>query len=78
MAGQFSAHIWTSIASGFIISFPFVLYQFWSFISPGLYQNEKKHARGFIFISSILFLLVFYLDTMSYVHCQSTFWEIIP
>ena len=29
MAGQFSAHIWTSIASGFIISFPYVLYQFW-------------------------------------------------
>ena len=57
MAGQFSAHIWTSIASGFIISFPFVLYQFWSFISPGLYQNEKKHARGFIFISSILFFI---------------------
>ncbi|MFL2616905.1 MAG: twin-arginine translocase subunit TatC [Flavobacteriaceae bacterium] len=57
MAGQFSAHIWTSIASGFIISFPFVLYQFWSFISPGLYLNEKKHARGFIFISSILFFI---------------------
>ncbi len=57
MSGQFSAHIWTSIASGFIISFPYVLYQFWSFISPGLYQNEKKHARGFIFISSLLFFL---------------------
>ena len=57
MAGQFSAHIWTSIASGFIISFPYVLYQFWSFISPGLYQNEKKYARGFIFISSLLFFI---------------------
>ena len=57
MSGQFSAHIWTSIAAGFIISFPYVLYQFWSFISPGLYQNEKKHARGFIFISSLLFFI---------------------
>ena len=57
MSGQFSAHIWTSIASGFIISFPYVLYQFWSFISPGLYQIEKKHARGFIFISSLLFFI---------------------
>ena len=57
MAGQFSAHIWTSIASGFIISFPYVLYQFWSFISPGLYQNEKKYAKGFIFISSLLFFI---------------------
>ena len=57
MSGQFSAHIWTSIAAGFVISFPYVLYQFWSFISPGLYQNEKKHARGFIFISSLLFFI---------------------
>ena len=57
VSGQFSAHIWTSIAAGFVISFPYVLYQFWSFISPGLYQNEKKYARGFIFISSLLFFL---------------------
>jgi sec-independent protein translocase protein TatC len=45
------------MAFGFIISFPYVLYQFWSFISPGLYQNEKKYARGFIFVSSILFFI---------------------
>ena len=55
VSGQFSAHIWTSIAAGFVIAFPYVLYQFWSFISPGLYQNEKKYARGFIFVSSLLF-----------------------
>ena len=57
VSGQFSAHIWTSIAAGFIIAFPYVLYQFWSFISPGLYQNEKKYARGFIFVSSLLFFI---------------------
>ena len=57
MTGQFSAHIWTSIAAGFVIAFPYVLYQFWSFISPGLYQNEKKYARGFIFVSSLLFFI---------------------
>ena len=42
MAGQFSAHIWTSITFGFVIAFPYVLYEFWKFISPGLYVNEKK------------------------------------
>ena len=57
MSGQFSAHIWMSITFGFIISFPYILYQFWSFISPGLYQNEKKSAKGFITISSILFFI---------------------
>ena len=57
VSGQFSAHIMTSIAAGFVISFPYVLYQFWSFISPGLYSNEKKYARGFIFVSSLLFFI---------------------
>ena len=57
MSGQFSAHIWMSITAGFILSFPYVIYQFWSFVSPGLYENEKSNAKGFIFISSFLFFL---------------------
>ena len=57
VAGQFSAHIWTSITAGFIISFPYVIYQLWSFISPGLLKSERRNARGFIFISSLLFFL---------------------
>ncbi|MCK0157231.1 twin-arginine translocase subunit TatC [Cellulophaga sp. F20128] len=55
MAGQFSAHIWTSIWAGFIIGFPYVLYEVWKFISPGLYEKERKNSRGFIFIASFLF-----------------------
>ena len=54
MAGQFSAHVMTSVIAGFIISFPYVLYEFWKFISPGLLANEKSKSRGFIFISSSL------------------------
>ena len=57
MAGQFSAHIWTSIYAGLVIAFPYVIYQFWKFISPGLHVNERKHSRGFIIISSALFFL---------------------
>ncbi len=57
MAGQFSADIWTSITAGFIISFPYVLYQFWSFISPGLHEKERKYSRGFIFVASFLFFI---------------------
>lgn len=55
MAGQFSAHIWTSITLGFVAAFPYVVYQFWRFISPGMYSHERKTARGFIWISSLLF-----------------------
>jgi|TARA_B110000444_G_scaffold259307_1_gene302640 sec-independent protein translocase protein TatC len=57
MAGQFSAHLWTSILAGFIISFPYVLYEIWKFISPGLNQNERNNARGFIFVASALFFI---------------------
>ncbi len=57
VAGQFSAHIWTSIYAGLILAFPYVLYQLWKFISPGLKTNERKNSRGFIVISSFLFFL---------------------
>ncbi|GAA0871211.1 twin-arginine translocase subunit TatC [Gangjinia marincola] len=57
MSGQFSAHIWTSITAGFIIAFPYVLYEVWKFIAPGLYPTERKSARGFIFIASFLFFI---------------------
>ena len=57
MAGQFSAHVMTSIISGFIISFPYILYELWKFISPGLLEKEKAKSRGFIFISSLLFFI---------------------
>ncbi|MEM5564558.1 twin-arginine translocase subunit TatC [Psychroserpens sp. AS72] len=55
MSAQFSADIWTSIYAGFIIAFPYIIYQFWSFISPGLHSNERKHSRGFIIVTSLLF-----------------------
>ena len=57
MAAQFSADIWTSIYSGFVLAFPYVIYQFWSFISPGLHANERRYSKGFIFTSSFLFFL---------------------
>ena len=57
VSGQFSAHLWTSITAGFILGFPYVLYEFWKFIRPGLLKNERRNARGFIIIASILFFL---------------------
>ena len=57
MDGQFSTDIWTSIAAGFILAFPFILWEFWKFISPALYDKEKKYAVLFIFTTSVLFFL---------------------
>lgn len=55
MAGQFSAHIWTSVTFGLIIAFPYVLYEFWKFVSPGLHSNERRYSRGIILVCSLLF-----------------------
>ncbi|MFL9844920.1 twin-arginine translocase subunit TatC [Flavobacterium rhizosphaerae] len=55
MDGQFSTDIWISILIGFIIAFPVILREFWKFISPALYDNERKYAVSFILASSLLF-----------------------
>jgi len=57
MGEQFNVHVWTSITAGFIVAFPFVIWEFWKFISPGLYQKERKNAQLFIIISSFLFFI---------------------
>ncbi|RRO21868.1 twin-arginine translocase subunit TatC [Flavobacteriaceae bacterium 14752] len=57
VAAQFSAHMWTSITAGFIVAFPYIIYQMWSFVSPALYTKEKRSAKWFIFITSFLFFL---------------------
>ncbi len=57
MEGQVNIFVWTCITAGFILAFPYILWQLWKFISPALYDNEKKHAKLFIFIASILFFI---------------------
>ena len=57
MDGQFSTDIWTSITAGFILAFPFILWQFWKFIGPALYDKEKKYAVVFIITTSLLFFI---------------------
>lgn len=41
---------------GFILAFPYVLWEFWRFVRPGLYKEEQRAARGMVFICSTLFL----------------------
>ncbi|WP_237275492.1 twin-arginine translocase subunit TatC [Tenacibaculum ovolyticum] len=49
--------IWSALILGFVISFPYILWEFWRFIAPGLHSAERRKSRGFIFISSLLFFL---------------------
>ena len=57
MEGQVNVFIWICILAGFILSFPYILWEIWKFIGPALYEKEKKNAKVFIFFSSILFFL---------------------
>lgn len=57
MEGQINILIWTCISGGFILGFPFILWEIWKFIRPALYEKERKGAQMFIFSSSILFFL---------------------
>ena len=53
MGGQFSYAIMMSLMGGVVIAFPYVFYQLWSFIKPGLKQNEKTAVKGIVFYVSI-------------------------
>ncbi len=57
ITGQFVTHITISFIAGFLIAFPYVVYQIWTFIRPGLYKTEKKTSSKAIFAISILFIL---------------------
>ena len=54
---QLMTGIWSSLILGFVIAFPYILWEFWRFLAPGLHDTEKKKSRGFLFSSSILFFL---------------------
>ena len=54
MAGQFSLHIWISLLAGVVLAFPWILYQMWRFISPGLSSKEQGYSVLFVTVSSLL------------------------
>jgi sec-independent protein translocase protein TatC len=47
----------TGVLAGLLIASPFIIWQLWLFIAPGLYANEKRFAIPFVFFSSVFFLL---------------------
>ncbi|RLD20680.1 MAG: twin-arginine translocase subunit TatC [Bacteroidetes bacterium] len=57
MTGQFTMHFTTSALIGLIISFPYVFWEIWSFVGPGLYEKERKNSRGAVFFVSFLFMI---------------------
>jgi sec-independent protein translocase protein TatC len=52
----FSLWIQVAMIIGVIVAAPYVMYQVWLFIAPGLYTNEKKFAIPFVFLSTAGFI----------------------
>lgn len=54
---KFFTHLKVSFWLGITISIPYIFYELWRFIKPGLYTQEQKAARGMVTICSSLFLM---------------------
>ena len=57
MTGQFTMAITASGVIGIIVAFPYIFWEFWRFVSPGLYENERKLSGGAVFFVSLLFMM---------------------
>ncbi len=55
VTGTFYAYMKISIIAGLVVSAPFVFYQIWAFVSPGLYQREKMMVLPLVLVSTALF-----------------------
>lgn len=56
-AALFIAYIKLSVMAGLVVAMPFILWQLWAFIAPGLYSKEKRFAIPFVLSSCVLFAI---------------------
>jgi sec-independent protein translocase protein TatC len=57
VAEAFFTYMKVAFVAGLILTSPFVLYQIWAFVAPGLYQKEKKYVVPFVLGGSVFFAL---------------------
>jgi len=57
VTGTFLVPLKVTLMAAFVVALPYVIYQAWAFVAPGLYQHEKKLAVPVILSSFIFFLI---------------------
>ena len=55
VSAQFFVHLKVSFICGFVIAFPYIIYEIWKFIAPALYENEMRSVRKAFLGSALLF-----------------------
>jgi sec-independent protein translocase protein TatC len=53
---MFFTYMKTGFVAGFLLASPFVFYQLWMFVAPGLHQRQKKSLVPFVIFSTVLFV----------------------
>ena len=53
----FSLYVQIALIVGLVIAAPFIMYQVWMFVAPGLYANEKRLAIPFVVLTTLGFLV---------------------
>ena len=54
---QFMIHMRTAIYAGLLVASPYILYELFRFVSPGLYQNERRYAVWIVGAAYVMFLM---------------------
>jgi len=57
VAEAFFTYMKVAFIAGLILVSPFVLYQIWAFVAPGLYRHEKRYVVPFVFLGSVFFAM---------------------
>jgi sec-independent protein translocase protein TatC len=57
VAEAFFTYMKVAFLAGLVLASPFVLYQIWAFVAPGLYRHEKSYVVPFVFLGSFFFAL---------------------
>ncbi|MCE7994892.1 MAG: twin-arginine translocase subunit TatC [Roseivirga sp.] len=56
ITAQFTVHIKSSLIIGLALGFPYIFWEIWRFVKPGLHPTERNASRGIVFVVSLLFI----------------------